>query len=140
MFEVRPRVANWMTPILDFLVNDVLPEDNTEARRVRRQVASFTVVNGELFRRGFSSPLLKCLDHAQADYVLTELYRGICSMHSSVRSMAVRVLRAGYYWPMIKQDARMYTNKCREYQQYRPVFNTTPEEIHMIGTPWPFSR
>jgi len=37
MFEIQPEAASWMTPILEFLVNDVLPEDNTKARRVRRQ-------------------------------------------------------------------------------------------------------
>jgi len=95
-----------MTPILNFLVHDSLPGDLLEAKMVRRQAASYTVVGGELFRRGFSSPMLKCLDHKQADYVLPELHRGICGIHSEARSMAVQVFRVGYYWPTIKQDAR----------------------------------
>jgi len=33
-------------------------------------------------------------------------------MDSGARSMTVRVLRAGYYWPTVKQDTRCYTNKC----------------------------
>nr|KYP34871.1 Uncharacterized protein Mb2253c family [Cajanus cajan] len=55
----------------------------------------------ELFKRGFSMPLLKCLDTDQANYVMDEIHRGICGMHSRARSMAVRVIRAGYYWPTI---------------------------------------
>jgi len=101
-----------MTPILNFLVHDTLSENEAEAKRVRRQATSYIVVSGELFRRGFSIPLLKCLDPAQAEYVLTELRRGICGMHSGTRSMAVKVLRAGYYWPTIKKDAQSLTKKC----------------------------
>jgi len=61
-------------------------------------------------------------------------------MHSGARSMAVRVLRAGYYWPTIRQDAQAFTSKCRKFQQYGPVFNTPQEELHQMGVPWPFSR
>lgn len=67
-----------MTPILNFLIHDSLLGDQVEAKKVRRQAASYTVVGGELFKREFSSPLLKCLDRMQADYVLSELHRGIC--------------------------------------------------------------
>jgi len=105
-----------MTPILNFLVHDTLSENEAEERRVRRQAASYIVVSEELFRRGFSIPLLKCLDPTQAEYVLAELHRGICGMHLGTRSMAVRVLRAGYYWLTIKKDAQSFTKKCQECQ------------------------
>jgi len=105
VFKIRNKVDNWMTLILKFLVHDTLPDNETEAKRVRRQAASYTMVNEELFKRGFSVPLLKCLDPAQAEYVLAELHRGICGMHSGTRSMAIRVLRVGYYWSIIKNDA-----------------------------------
>jgi len=61
-------------------------------------------------------------------------------MHSGTRSMAVRVLRAGYYWPTIKKDAESFTKRCQECQQFGAVFNTSPEEIHQTCSPWPFSR
>ena len=114
VFEIRTEGRSWMTPILNFLVHNMLPEIEAEAKRVRRQATSYTVVNGELFKRGFSVPLLRCLDPIQADYILAELHRGICGMHSGMRSMVVRVLRVGYYWPTIKKDAQIYTKKCLE--------------------------
>jgi len=140
VFEIRNGGENWMTPILNFLVHDTLPENEAEARKVRRQATSYTVVGGELFRRGFSIPLLKCLDPTQAEYVLAELHRRICGMHSGTRSMAIRALRAGYYWPTIKKDAQNFTKKCQECQRFGAVFNAPPEEIHQICSPWPFSR
>jgi len=47
-----------MTPILNFLVHDTLPESKAEAKRVRRQAASYTMVNGELFRRTIQERVL----------------------------------------------------------------------------------
>jgi len=78
VLEIQIRENSWMTPILNFLMHDILPEDRAEAKKIRRQAASNTVVKGELFRRGFSSSLLKFLDRKQPDYVLSELHRGTC--------------------------------------------------------------
>jgi len=103
-----------MTPIM----NSRRP---SEGKRVRRQATSYTVVDGELFRKGFSTSLLKCLARAQAEYVLSKLHRGIYGMHSSARSMVVQVLRAGYCWPTVK---RSYTEKCQECQK---LFSTCPQ-------------
>jgi len=140
VFEIRNERDNWMTPILNFLVHDTLSESESEAKRVRRQAVFYTVINGEMFRRGFSIPLLKCLDPAQTEYVLTELHKGTCGMHSDTKSMAVRVLRAGYYWPTVKKDAQSYTKKCQECQRYGAIFNAPPEKIHQTSSPWPFSQ
>ena len=127
-------------PILNFLVHDSLPGDTAEAKTVRRQAASYTIVGGEDFRRGFSSPLLKCLDHKQANYVLSELHKEICGMHLGARSMAAQVLRAGYYWPTIRQESRTYIQKCLACQKHGTVFAAPPEEIHQTVPAWPFSR
>jgi len=37
---------------------------------------------GKLFRRGFTFPLLECLDEDQAMYLLVRLPQGIYIMHS----------------------------------------------------------
>jgi len=86
-----------MTPIIEYLTNEVLPIDEKEAKVVHRQASYYVMNNGELFRRGFFTPLLKCLDGDQAEYVLAELHRRICEMHSRARCMATRVLQAEYY-------------------------------------------
>jgi len=103
-----------MTPIIEYLTKKVLPVDEKEAKRVRRQASFYVLNNEELFRLGFSTPLLKCLDNDQIKYVLAELHKGICGMHSEARCMATRVLRAGYYWPTLRQDAHYFTKKCLE--------------------------
>lgn len=54
----------WMEPIWQFLVNNKVPEYKAEAKRLTRQASYYTIDNGQLYRRGFSSPLLKCLHPA----------------------------------------------------------------------------
>ncbi|XP_020236671.1 uncharacterized protein LOC109816185 [Cajanus cajan] len=92
----------WMTGIWNYLKEGTLPKDKDEARKMRMRSAKFVVVGDELFKRGISTPLLKCLTAPQAANVIDEIHRGICGLHSGACSMATRVLRAGYYWPTLK--------------------------------------
>ena len=51
-----------MTPIVSFLQDGHLPQDANEARKIRKKVARFTILNDVLYKRGFSMPYLKCVD------------------------------------------------------------------------------
>ncbi|XP_020963358.1 uncharacterized protein K02A2.6-like [Arachis ipaensis] len=60
-----------MDPITDFLESGKLPEDEKEAKALRREAAKYTVIQDQLFKKGLSQPLLKCLHPDQTDYVVT---------------------------------------------------------------------
>ncbi|KAI0513923.1 hypothetical protein KFK09_009955 [Dendrobium nobile] len=80
--------------------------------RLRRQASNFTIINGELYKRSFTGPYLKCLPPSEANYALREVHSGICGEHLSGRALAQKVLRQGFYWPTIKQDALELVRKC----------------------------
>nr|KYP42614.1 Pro-Pol polyprotein [Cajanus cajan] len=63
-----------MTGIWNYLKEGILPEDKDEARRMRVRSAKFVIVRDELFKRGISAPLLKCLTAPQAAYVIKEIH------------------------------------------------------------------
>ncbi|XP_020209305.1 uncharacterized protein LOC109794226 [Cajanus cajan] len=88
----NPGQSSWMLSIWQYLTNGTLPSDKVEASKVKAKSCHFTLEAGELFKRGFSVPLLKCLNSDQAEYVMDEIHRGICGMHSGARSMAARVV------------------------------------------------
>nr|KYP59386.1 hypothetical protein KK1_014820 [Cajanus cajan] len=50
----------WMTDIWRYLKAGVLPEDRDEAQKTRLRSAKFVIIGDELFKRGISTPLLKC--------------------------------------------------------------------------------
>ena len=82
---------NWMTPIKRYLTEGVC--DPHLEKTMKQHVARFILIDQNLYRRGYSRPLLKCLNPEQVTYVMTELHKGICGTHSRARTMVVKVLR-----------------------------------------------
>jgi len=54
--------------------------------------------------------------------------------------MAAQVLRAGYYWPTVKEDCEKYVRKCAKCQQHSNMIHLKSEELHGITSPWPFAK
>jgi len=57
-----------------------------------------------LYRRGYSTPLPKCITKNYTEYVLKEIHEGICGSNSSTRTITAKVLRVDYYWSTIQGD------------------------------------
>src|SRR5438128_6025589 len=56
--EVLTVDPDWITPYLNYLLHDELPEDRAEAERIARRSRRYVVVGGEeLYRRGTSGIL-----------------------------------------------------------------------------------
>nr|KYP51604.1 hypothetical protein KK1_026488 [Cajanus cajan] len=136
---VEEPPKSWMSDILNFIVHNREPADPSELKKLRTQAARYLVVSGELYRKGFSTPLLKCLDHQQANYVLRKIHKGICGSHSRGWTLAAKVLRAGYYWPTLKSDSVDYLKKCVQCQKHGNLIHASAAELHSISSPWPFA-
>ena len=66
--------SSWMTLIISFLQDGHLLQDVEEARKIRKRVARFTILNDTLYKRGFSMPYLKCFYEEEAKYILEEIH------------------------------------------------------------------
>ncbi|XP_043808349.1 uncharacterized protein LOC110604832 [Manihot esculenta] len=88
---------NWMTPYLEYLEKGKLPEDKDEARRIAAIAANYQAVRGTLYRRGKSSPWLRCVSPEEAIKVMEEIHRGICGAHEGAGTLANKIFRQGYY-------------------------------------------
>ena len=86
-----------MDPILSYIRDSQLPMDPSKAKKVKVKAAKFTVVNGELYKRGFSLPYLKCLNLEEAMYVLREIHGGVCGNHSGPRSLVGKAIRVATF-------------------------------------------
>ena len=77
--EVSPVMSepSWIDPIWDYLVDRILPSDPKEASKLRTRSARFTIHRGTLYKRGFSTPILKCVGKEDTNYVLREVHEGI---------------------------------------------------------------
>jgi hypothetical protein len=55
---------------------------------------------------------MRCLEKDEAEKVLLELHVGEAGGHFGGDTTAHKVLRAGYYWPMLFRDAHALCRKC----------------------------
>ena len=66
-----------MDPTLSYIKDGQLLSNLSEAKKVKVKATRFTVMNDELYKRGFSLPYLKCLNPKKAVYVLQEIHEGV---------------------------------------------------------------
>ncbi|XP_057443853.1 uncharacterized protein LOC130736009 [Lotus japonicus] len=131
---------DWRSPIFKYLRTGWLLEDKAQAKKLVRCSSWYTIINDDLFKRGFSTPLLKCLPKDRAAYVLAEIHEGSCSHHPGGRSLARKVLRAGYYWPTLEKDVVDHVKRCDPCQRHADLHNAPPARLSSLVSPWPFHQ
>jgi len=127
----------WMSQIIQYLEHGTCQPG--EEKSIRRQCARYTMIGQNLYRRGYSTPLLKYLTKEQSQYVLQEIHDGACGSHSRARTMAAKVIRARYYWSTVHGDCAEYVKKCQKCQEFDPLYHQKPKELHSMTSPWPFA-
>ncbi|XP_052208820.1 uncharacterized protein LOC127812465 [Diospyros lotus] len=109
-----------------------LPAVPSEARKLKTKAARFIVIGQELYKRGYSVPLLKCLGTREADQALEEVHEGDCGEHLGARALAGKVLRVGFFWATLKQDATRKVRTCDKCQKHGPLTVRPPSSIQPI--------
>ncbi|XP_052197235.1 uncharacterized protein LOC127804415 [Diospyros lotus] len=84
---------SWMSPILEYLWGGKLPIDKLEARRLRAQAICYCIHDEVLYKRGFTAPLLRCIEGPDCRIVLEEIHAGHCGNHAGALSLAQKALR-----------------------------------------------
>ena len=113
--------SSWMDPIIQFLSKNVLPEDKSEAEKVRRKAPRFWLSEDQkLYKLSFSRPYLLCIHLEASELILEELHKGICGSHTGGRSIAHRAITQGYWWLNMQKEALEYTKKCDQCQRFAP--------------------
>ena len=127
-----------MTLYKRYLADGMLPLEPVEVRKIKKIFAKYTLVNEELFRHEFTHPILVCVSGDQCVRIMAELHEGICGSHIGGRSLASKAIRAGYYWPTVREDCTRYTQQCKQCQQHADWHKALPEKLRSIYSPWPF--
>ncbi|GAU40680.1 hypothetical protein TSUD_88260 [Trifolium subterraneum] len=138
--EVRMVTRNddWRTPIIQYLENEKLPEEKEEKVKIKKMAAHYTMVGGELYKRGFSSPMLLCVGETESRRILNEIHNGSCGSHIGGRSLAGKVTRAGFFWPTLLSDANRHVRSCDQCQRHADLHHAPGEPLQSVMSPWPF--
>ena len=82
----------WMTPYMRYLADGLLPQEPTEARIVKKNAGRYTLVDGKLFRHGYTHPILSYVSGEQCTRIMVELHEGICGSHIDGRALSSKAV------------------------------------------------
>ncbi|XP_022007871.1 uncharacterized protein LOC110907157 [Helianthus annuus] len=131
---------SWMTPIIQYLQEGILPENKAEARKIQNKALHYEMNGGILYRKSFLGPLLRCVDPQDANYLIREIHEGICGIHAGPRMVVVKIMNAGYYWPGIHVDALKELRKCESCQRHSPKTLRPKNDLIPVSTAWSFQQ
>ena len=130
-----------MDPIVLFLREDILPEDKSEADKVRRKAPRFWLSGDQkLYNHSFSGPYLLCIHLKTSKLLFEELHEGICGIHTGGRSLSHRAITQDYWWPNMQKEAQEYVKKCDQCQRFAPNIHQLEGVLNLLSSPWPFAQ
>ena len=131
-----------MDSIIQFLKEDILPEERLEADKVQRKATRYWLSeNQKLYKRSFSRPYLLCVHPELTESLLEELHEGICGSHTGGRSLAHRaIITHGYWWPNMQKEALEYVKKCDQCQRFAPSIHQPGRILNPLPSLWPFAQ
>jgi hypothetical protein len=122
------------------MINKEILEDPEEARRVIRRSKSFIVVKGELYKRSISGILQRCITPEEGRAILKDIHEGICGHDASIRAIAAKAFRAGFYWLSAVEDAKNLVKICEACQRFASKPHSPAAELTPIPLAWPFAQ
>uniref|UniRef100_A0A2N9H4R2 Uncharacterized protein n=1 Tax=Fagus sylvatica TaxID=28930 RepID=A0A2N9H4R2_FAGSY len=141
VLNITRPAASWMDPLVAYLQNNQLPEDQKEADIVKRKAPGYWLSKeGSLYKRSFSGPYLLCVHPDLVNNLLYEIHEGICGSHTGGRSLAHRAMSQGYWWPYMQSDAVRYVRACDKCQRFAPKIHQPARELNPLSSPWPFAQ
>ncbi|XP_060974614.1 uncharacterized protein LOC133039709 [Cannabis sativa] len=115
--EMIDSSPTWTTPIINYLLDRKLPNDKNGAQKLLYSVPRYTIIEGKLYRKGYSMSLLRCVLPTEANEIIREIHEGFCRDHAGWQSLSKKIIRQGYYWPMINKDTHEFVKKCDKCQR-----------------------
>ncbi|XP_062103705.1 large ribosomal subunit protein eL21x/eL21w-like [Humulus lupulus] len=94
---------SWAEPIKRYLEEGTLLVDKKEAQRLVYKAARYTLIDGVLYKRGFSMPLLRCVEKEEALKFNDAIHKGM--PHKFYHG------RTGRVWNITKRAIGVEVNK-----------------------------
>jgi ribonuclease HI len=131
---------DWRAPITLFLQGYYHPSDINEAKRLKHRSRDFALIEGHLYKKGVSQPMLKSVTETEGIQILREVHSGTCGTHAGPRALAAKVIRQGFYWPAMICAANRVTRLCEACQKFSPCSGNPSQFTKLIAHTWPLQR
>jgi ribonuclease HI len=114
---------DWRTKIIFFLQGNCLSDDKVYNKRMEARTRPYVIIEGELYKHGVCSPLLKCISRTEGIELMKEIHAGLCGSHIGSRPLLGKVFRQGFYWPKAASDATDLVQNCENCQNVQETGN-----------------
>jgi hypothetical protein len=109
---------DWRSKYLAWIDQGELPSDRTEARHIARKAKSFTVISGELYKRGTLGIPQWCTPIPEGRKLIRDIHAGVCDHHAVPCTLVGNTFHQGFYWPTAVADANEVMRTCEGCQFY----------------------
>jgi hypothetical protein len=140
LLRVRPSAHRSTTPTISFLKGNCLSNDKVYNIRMEARTRPYVMIDGELYKHGVCSPLLKCLSRTEGIELMKEIDAGLCGSHIRSRPLLGKVFRQGFYWPKAASDAADLVQKCENCQKCARDQKQPSSLTQLIQPTWPLQR
>jgi hypothetical protein len=112
--------SEWYKHIIFYFKSGQFPPEMSSKERItlKMKINNYVMVSGVLFRNFFDGVLLRSLDHIIAMKLIQESHKGICGGHFSPVMTTHKIIRAGFYWPMLFKESYEFIQKCIPWKNF----------------------
>ncbi|XP_071714368.1 uncharacterized protein [Rutidosis leptorrhynchoides] len=103
-----------MEPILQYIRNSVLPNDNREAHLVRERSPMYIIQNDILYRKSYCGPMMRCVGPIEAEMIIDE--------------------------PSLYRDVAKIVKHCKSCQRHASQNRMPRHDMISVNSPWPFHK
>ena len=126
----------WYADIVSVLHNLQPPASlsKTRARSIKLKAAKFCIIEQYLYWKDPRGILLNFLLEDEAQHMEKEFHEGYCGGYHSWKVSANKILRAGFYWPLLFSDVykeRTRCYRCQIFEGKRKVVSLPLNPISM---------
>jgi hypothetical protein len=112
--------------------------DKTEAQQLACCTKSFTIIEGELYKKSHTKILQRCIPTEQGRWQLKDIHGGTCGHHAALRTLIENILGQGFYWLTAMADATNMVRTCKGCQHYSWQTHLPAQALQMIPITWLF--
>ena len=111
-----------------------------QARVLLRKCGPFTMLRGNLYRKGNDDILRRCVADHDVIAVLEQAHCGNGSGHFNHEITARKVLQSGLWWPTLFKDTYEYVRRCDECQRFKHPAKADFNTLHSVVAWQPFEK
>jgi len=82
----------WVTPYKRYLADGLLSVEPAEAKIVKRNTCQYTLIDKNLFRHGYTHPLLTRVSEDKCTRIMAKFHEGVCGSYIGGQALSLKVI------------------------------------------------